>query len=203
MKTRVFLAVLLVGIAIGACQAPPPQCCRLIDGVLQPNELQGSWKILSDAVREMIQVMTSIPNDEQVPAAETVEQYLSGHLTSDDQSVYVIHQLRSFQPVAPLLVRPTLKFFETEDPETFSLNVRSGGQSSQTWCQGVKDDLTSTNQVATCVAKVRYEHLVSIMVFLFNDPVSDADIATLINGAISATDERLQAINQHLSDSSP
>jgi len=192
-----------MGVVISACQTTQSRCCSLVDGLLQPSDLHGSWEQLSDAMREIVRGTTSIPNDEQVSATETAEQYLTGHLASSDQSIYVIHQLRRFQSVAPLLTdKPAHPFFETKDGEPFKLDVGPVGQSSQAWCQIARDGSTNTNRMAVCVAKVRYPHLVSVTVFLFDEPASDADMTTLINKVLSVSDQRLQTIDQHLNDSS-
>jgi hypothetical protein len=195
-RTILYLSLLTICIAMGACQTSP-RCCQLLYGTLKPDDIAGRWEPID---KELRIIQPSGSRYAQYPVAEFERQHLIG-LYGSSQAKYrmnIIHDLRRYDSAAPELKEWDFQQdLKTRGGPPFDPGVINAGQLSQTRCR-VADpsDLDNTNLV--CVAEVRYKHIISTMYFFFYTSTSQIDMATLINQALTKTDGRIQEIEQSL-----
>lgn len=196
------LIALLVCAGVAACQAPQSACDDITCGLLQPVDLTGQWELVNENVTTITDFMIRVTRYTDTPAVQQAKQYLIG--TSDPQSetVIVIHDLRRYEPIAPNLDEIHLDAFkESGAGMPFDPNIVKLRNTSQAQCQS-SDPNNPSISIILCAAEVRYKHYISIMTFSLSGLTSNDEIQDIMNQVLSKTDQRIQRMEQHLSEMS-
>lgn len=199
---RSFVTLCFVFFALAAfsaaCQPAPIQCCETTYGLLQPSDLNGSWKPIE---KEGFQLIQPTGRYDEKSVAEFKRSYYYGTLddSSDQQRTFIIHDLRRYDPIAPAPGKLKIRVnFQTPGGPAYDPGVLRPGLSSQTLCQ--KDDPSKSGTRVSCMAETRYSHFISTIYFYFDASVSKTDMKALINQALTKTDERVQELDRHLNE---
>jgi hypothetical protein len=200
LTPRLWLILLIAGVALGSCQAPQSsaQCCRLGYGLLQPNDLDGKWELV-EAPLQIIQPTAS--RYEEFPSSEEARQYLSGNSDERNEVGVIVHDVRRYPDLAQDLGKLDFKI-DAEEIGTPSPapDLPRVGEDRQTQCLASKS-AESGDALIVCIIEVRYLHALSTMYFYFDGATSSEVRETLINQAVVKTDERMQEIDRKLGES--
>jgi hypothetical protein len=191
-------ALLALAAVSAACQPAPIQCCEMTYGLLQPTDLNGSWKPIEE---EGLQLIQPTGRYDEKSVAEFKRSYYYGTLdeSSDQRRTFIIHDLRRYDPIAPDPGKlKTRVNFQTPGGRAYDPGVLRPGLSSQTLCQ--KDDPSKSGSRVSCMAETRYSHFISTIYFYFDASVAKTEMKALINQALSTTDERVQEMDQRLNE---
>jgi|GEM_PF-5546857 len=200
LKLQIGLILLLAGFILAGCQSSqqPTQCCRLDYGLVQPSDLNGPWEL----VETQAQIIQPIASRYQgFSATESVRQYLSGKPDERNKVGVLIHDIRRYTDLAPLLGKLNFKI-DSEDAgtPTVALNLPQVGLERQTQCLSSISS-NAKNSLLVCAVEVRYNHILSTLYFYFDGSTPNDRIETLVDQALKSTDKRIDEIDQRLGKS--